>query len=304
MARRVRHEEEEGPSLFTLPEPTRPEPKVKQPLHAIWTENKAKLIERYLHYFVFITHHGTYIDGFAGPQKLAQNDSWAAKLVLENEPRWLRNFYLFDKSKKQEQALKALVASQPEPNRGRREPNRHINIQRGDFNVLVLNLLASEKIKQKEATFCLLDQRTFECHWATLQALAGYKTSGYKIELFYFLPHLWFNRSLANQKEMQTLDRWWGRKDWAALRKMNSLGRAQEFVKRFKKELGYASVKPWPIYKRQDSKTVMYYMIHATDHPDAPMLMSRAYSKAVTPETPQQFHLWAKSVGIQGLKDE
>lgn len=28
----------------------------------------------------------------------------------------------------------------------------------------------------------------------------------------------------------------------------------------------------------------MYYMIHATDHPDTPMLMSRAYRKAVTPK--------------------
>jgi hypothetical protein len=34
----------------------------------IWTENKARLIERYLYYFVLITKHGTYIDGFAGPQ--------------------------------------------------------------------------------------------------------------------------------------------------------------------------------------------------------------------------------------------
>ncbi len=48
-----------------------------QPLHTIrlralerplWTHNKAKLIERYLYYFVLVTKHGTYIDGFSGPQ--------------------------------------------------------------------------------------------------------------------------------------------------------------------------------------------------------------------------------------------
>ncbi len=49
-----------------------------------WTENKAKLIERYLFYFVLVTKHGTYIDGFAGPQGVPQN--WAAQLVLETEP--------------------------------------------------------------------------------------------------------------------------------------------------------------------------------------------------------------------------
>jgi hypothetical protein len=33
----------------------------------------------------------------------------------------------------------------------------------------------------------------------------------------------------------------------------------------------------------------MYYMIHATDHPEAPHLMSRAYEKAIQPkETPEQ----------------
>lgn len=41
----------------------------------IWTENKARLIERYLYYFVLITKHGTYIDGFAGPQYADRPDT-------------------------------------------------------------------------------------------------------------------------------------------------------------------------------------------------------------------------------------
>jgi hypothetical protein len=50
----------------------------------IWTENKAKLIERYLYYFLMVTKHGTYIDGFAGPQEeTGETANWAAKLVLE-----------------------------------------------------------------------------------------------------------------------------------------------------------------------------------------------------------------------------
>ena len=36
----------------------------------------------------------------------------------------------------------------------------------------------------------------------------------------------------------------------------------------------------------------MYYMIHATDHPEAPKLMRRAYSRAVDPLEPiEQFKL-------------
>lgn len=32
----------------------------------------------------------------------------------------------------------------------------------------------------------------------------------------------------------------------------------------------------------------MYYMIHATDHPEAPRLMSRAYQRAVQPKEPAE----------------
>ena len=63
----------------------------------MWTAHKAHFIERYLYYFVLVTKHGTYIDGFAGPQQPDDADMWTAKRVLESEPRcWLRHFYLFD----------------------------------------------------------------------------------------------------------------------------------------------------------------------------------------------------------------
>jgi three-Cys-motif partner protein len=62
----------------------------------LWTQNKAKLIQTYLQLFVYITHHGTYIDGFAAPQSDMHQDTWAAKLVLEMEPKWFRDFWLCD----------------------------------------------------------------------------------------------------------------------------------------------------------------------------------------------------------------
>ncbi len=35
----------------------------------VWTENKAKLIARYLRSFTYVTKHGTYLDAFAGAQE-------------------------------------------------------------------------------------------------------------------------------------------------------------------------------------------------------------------------------------------
>ncbi len=37
-------------------------------LERLWTGNKALLIQQYLHLFVIVAKHGTYVDGFAGPQ--------------------------------------------------------------------------------------------------------------------------------------------------------------------------------------------------------------------------------------------
>lgn len=247
----------------------------------IWTENKARLIERYLYYFVLVTHHGTYIDGFAGPQEPDKPESWAAKLVSETKPPWLRNFFLCEKSKKKQNALKQLVAEQPA------DSNRNFNLYHGDFNQKVGEILIPGRIREKEATFCLLDQRTFECHWSTLETLAAYKKESYKIELFYFLGASWLHRALSEQEDKTVLDAWWGNSGWASLqanRRVNGL--ADPFCKRFKEELGYRYAYPWPIFERVDGGKIMYYMIHATDHDAAPALMDRAYKKAVIDKEP------------------
>lgn len=262
------------------------EPKTKPLRSCLWTEHKAKLIERYLYYFVLITKHGTYIDGFAGPQQPSHPDTWAAKLVLENEPRRLRHFHLFDINQRKYERLLALKAEQPERDSKGRKLSRTIEIYKGDFNERIREVLDSGTISQKEATFCLLDQITFNCKWSTVEALARYKQPGFnKFELFYFLPNHWLDRSLAGLKRNTTkLELWWGRDDWGKLRQMSQQRRRDELVNRFRKEFGYKSVKAYPIFDRLRGGYVMYYMIHATDHDQAPILMTRAYNNAVRPK--------------------
>src|SRR6478609_5052656 len=101
--------------LLEIPEqpPRSREPKVLSSSTPVWTDNKAHFIMRYLRYFVFITKHGTYIDGFAGPQEECMTDCWAAKLVLESEPRWIRHFHLCDEKRSQVKLLEHLKAAQP-----------------------------------------------------------------------------------------------------------------------------------------------------------------------------------------------
>lgn len=271
--------------LFQLPpvEPLRPQ--LKQLSHPIWTENKARFIAKYIYLFEMITKHGTYIDGFAGPQQPERPEMWAAKLVLEIEPKWLRHFYLFEKTKAGCDLLRYLKASDPDAR------DREVEVFCGDFNVELAKLLGSGKISQREATFCLLDQRTFECHWDTVEKLAHYKEEGNnKIELFYFLAAWWYRRAVTAVKNESVLSEWWGKSDWPKLRTMRLPSVKEEFVRRFKSELDYKWAEAWPILDRNGRD--MYYMIHCTDHLEAPMLMRRAYEEAVQPSKTRQLELW------------
>jgi three-Cys-motif partner protein len=262
-------------ALFEPPPYERPDKStVRVPLHPLWTENKAKLIERYLFYFVLVTKHGTYIDGFSGPQGAPEN--WGARLVLETEPPWLRHFYLFDSNPEQVSRLEELKA---------KHPSRDVEVFPGDFNQRVHEILRPQIISDKEATFCLIDQRTFECEWSTVEKLARYKKGPHKIEIFYFLANWWFARALGAVKGDKAL-RWWGRDDWSALADMHGQQRAELLANRFRKELGYLSARAWTIYAKENGRRVAYYMIHATDHPRAPALMTRAYEKVVQPKEP------------------
>jgi len=287
-------EDEEDPqgNLFGFKPEKANEILLKPLRHRIWTENKAKLVERYLHYFLFITKHGTYIDGFAGAQYPEQAECWAAQAVLTMEPRWLRNFFLCEIDSAKVQALEALVDAQPPRDKSRREPKRAVKVIPGDFNASVADVLGSGVITEREAAFCLLDQRTFECHWQTVKSLAQHKTSGNKIELFYFLAIKWLHRAMAENEDVAAITHWWGDATWLKLRDASTQSICDAVRDRFKEELGYKYVYAWPIFEQEHGGAVMYYMIHASDHPEAPILMRRAYQNALkAPEPLEQLQL-------------
>jgi three-Cys-motif partner protein len=263
-------------NLFAnLPPPADKPLKFKPAERPIWTENKARLIERYLFYFVLITKHGAYIDGFAAPQDATNSGAWSAKLVLESKPPFLRQFWLCELDLERVKLLEKLKSEQPTSRR------RTIEVVPGDFNANIAGLLAKSGIDEATATFCLLDQRTFECEWQTLVTLSKHKT-GHKIELFYFLATGWLNRSIvASTKHADRVERWWGRDDFAKIGTMNSHERALLVCDRMREELGYKHAFPWPIYSKEKGGRVMYHMIHATDHDEAPKIMNRAYRNAL-----------------------
>jgi three-Cys-motif partner protein len=254
--------------------------------YKVWTESKAQLIARYLRYFVFITKHGAYIDGFAAPKQPDKPESWAAKLVVESDPKFLRQFFWCELAPDRIQYLENLRDSQLPI-----KPRRHYEVLQGDFNSSIDQILSSGYIKDKTATFCLLDQFTCECHWETLRKLATHKGEGHnKIELFYFLGVGWLSRALKGfTKNPEVPEKWWGRPDWQTLQGLGPVKLQLAFEDRFKNELGYRNVFSFPIYKHSGQRgRHMFTMIHASDHDEAPVLMQRAYRNVMKAPEPDE----------------
>jgi three-Cys-motif partner protein len=274
--------------------------KIRPLRHSIWSHHKAQLIQRYLYFFVMVTRHGTYIDGFAGQQDPDNLESWSAKRVLESRPRYLRHFYLCELDAAKIPALERLRDEQPP--RGKGESKRTVAVLHGDFNVRVDEILADGVITEKEAAFALLDQRTFECHWATVRKLAAHKQSGNKIELFYFLAVKWLHRSLAGMTVNEHVaTTWWGNEDWRELKALSQKDIKERMTRRFRDELGYRHALAWPICDRDDGEgCVMYYMIHASDHDEAPGLMWRAFNQAIATPPPEQHALALELPDVDG----
>jgi three-Cys-motif partner protein len=202
-------------------------------------------------------------------------DSWAAKLVLELQPHWMKTLHLCEKNKASFDRLSAMVEAQSDV-KGRR-----IDLHHGDFNNWIDQVLDSGTIKDKTATFALLDQHSTECSWETVEKLAAHKQGDTKIELFYFFPTGWIHRTISGTKDYAMLDNWWGDNSWNTLTHTNQHNAAQLALERIR-SLGYRDVKSWPISARKEGQgRTMYHMIHATDHLEAPKLMYRAYKNLI-----------------------
>ncbi len=256
----------DSPRVFPRPRPRKAPVEIGAPL---WTVDKSCLIDEYLHHFLMVTKHGVYLDLFAGPQRASDRENWSVRRVLDRRTKGnptIRHYAVCDSDPDQVRLLREL---------GRTHPS--FRVYEGDANARVHEMLQEAAITEKTACFCLVDQRTFECSWDTIKSIAAFKSHGYKIELFYFLAQGWIDRAWASTRQEGRLAAWWGNDHYEQFRTRSSFERARVFCRRFKDELGYAYSDPFAIHEKGERSRIMYYMIHASDHPAACNLMSRAY---------------------------
>lgn len=261
-----------------LPELTAPSPfDMGVDAEPAWSINKSQIVMTYLRLYQNITRGGFYIDGFAAPQRSDRaEDLWTVKKVLEMEPKWIRRFWLCDIDRSAEAQLRELKAKHD-------NKPRHVSVFIGDFNKKVDTILETRRIiRSNSSCFAFLDQRTTECHWSTLRKLAAHRPRR-RIELLYFFPAGWIHRTMGGtttEAGRRALDLWWGRSSWMEdLGDLNRESQARLVQRRFETELGYRHVLPVPIRRDGSKGSVYYYLIHASDHPQANQLMKRAYRK-------------------------
>ena len=86
-------------------------------------------------------------------------------------------------------------------------------------------------------------------------------------------------KSASRPDTLAAIERWWGRPDWQELKSAQQSQLPLTFSNRFTDELGYEFVNFYPILLNEDGSKVAFHLIHASDHPQAPVLMTRAYRK-------------------------
>jgi three-Cys-motif partner protein len=257
-----------------------------QPL-SVPTEAKSRLIAEYLSLYQKVTKGGIYIDGFAAPQDRRHPEACTARRVLEIVPPRLRTFWLCELDPKAVRHLHSLKQTHH-----RRPRSRRVIVEHGDFNQRITGFLRGGYLTPSASVFALLDQRSTECHWASVRQLAGRSARPipgstvrrYKIELLYFLGSSWIHRSLRASKhpeKLREIANWWGKDDWSSLLGMSQANLVKRFADRFVSELGYGFVHRYPIYRTSTGVQKAYYLIHATDHPEGPKLMQRAFQKVI-----------------------
>lgn len=245
----------------------------------IWTYQKSLLISRYLHYFLAVTKNGVYIDAFAGPQEMGNDgQSWSALKVLESRSKFLNQAWLCELDEKKHPELDRLKA---EFCQGDRNLSRNLSVKlfKGDCNKLIPEALRRYPFHRKKACFAVLDQRTHECSWKLVRTLAADKSKP-KVEILYFLAQGWMNRSFLSakrDKKIAEIDAWWGGDGWRDFIQLTSYERAYFLRDRFKNELGYRYAKAFPMMSKGSEGSILFWLIHASDHPRAIPLMAAAY---------------------------
>lgn len=309
----------DDPTLFDLSTVERVQPRAAMPVprdaavqarnfHG-WTLEKLTLFELYLKQYRRVAGSGTFIDAFAGDGNALIDGvvrPGSARVALASKAFKYCRFY--EKDPATAARLEQLIGDQCSE-----RVHSRTSVVCDDSNVAILRDLGTGLVDRERPCFALLDPNSTELSWATVEALASYKTFNpgtdpkhpkqCKIELWIlFNTHQALMRlvprqlpaGFATSGSAATLDRVMGDRDaWNDLVSGSepfTYGRlVRRYVERLQ-QLEYQLVRPCQILDPRTGRP-QYYMVHASDHPAAHSLMywAQKEQRASTGKTTSMF---------------
>ena len=260
-----------------------------------WTLNKLDVLELYLKMYRRVAGGGVFIDAFAGTgcgiaTRPAGNEQREGSSIVAAKSGAFSHLHLIKIDTNNFQQLEQTIAALPS------HITNKISTHRGDCNLIIPELLNSNKLDASRPCFALFDQESTQLNWNTLKVLAEWKSyeppltrngrpQKCKAELWILfnsyqaIYRLWprDREKYPESFSPKTLDRVFGSRDswWDLWEKHNP---ANALVPRFAeqlKSLGYQYVLPQIINSPETGKP-QYHMLHATDHPSAISFMQWA----------------------------
>ncbi|WP_420619983.1 three-Cys-motif partner protein TcmP [Candidatus Poriferisocius sp.] len=253
-----------------------------------WTLNKLEVFDLYLKLYRIVAGNGTCIDAFAGTGRgLSTGNGETVHVdgssLIAAKSGAFSNLHLIERDNASFQLLNIEIMSL--------KPSQQSKIQtyNDDCNLKIPDLLQGGKLDPSKPCFAFLDQESTQLDWATIEALAGWKTyeppptergrpKACKTELWILfntyqaITRLWptDRQKYPEAFSPQTLDRIFGGREvwwdlWQDERSFSAL--VERYCDRLY-EIGYQYVLP-QLIRDPGTGRPQYHMIHATDHPSA-----------------------------------
>ena len=254
----------------------KPRPHVRQPPVGIeaplWTIDKSRLIDEYLHHFLLVTKHGVYLDLFAGRNTQLTPRIGPSGGFWNGAPRATLPFVTTrcaTSSASRRTGCGILGGTTPRSASMKVMPTsaftrcwrEHLLLRRRRASALSTSVRSNATglpWKQSHNT----SVKAIRSRCSIFSRRSGWTALG---------PAPATARNWRHGGATGTTQHF---------RTLRSVERAIALCKRFRDELGYAYAVPFAIHEKGAGSRTMYYMIHASDHPAAAGLMARAYLRA------------------------
>lgn len=260
-----------------------------------WTMRKLDVLSAYLRMYRRIAGGGTYLDGFAGSGHATIDGRMTNGSALRAvESGAFRNLHFIEKNPATHEHLREAVEALSESDRAK----VHLFPRPADCNDAISDLLTAGAIDKDRPCFAFLDPDSTELSWTTVQGLAGYKPyvpppkgsarpESCKVELWILVnTHHAMGRLMPADRikhktpphahvldhVMGGRDAWWDLwlREWGGPGMM-----AHRYAERLQSELGYRFAHHQLVHDPETNRP-QYYMVHASDHPNAHSLMRSA----------------------------